>query len=211
MKFENRNDAGKQLAKALTRYIDAPDTVVIGLPRGGVVCAYEVAQALHLPLDITCPHKIGAPQNPELAIGAVTETGEGLLNKRLIAQLGVTEAYIEEQIGVEKGQAKARLTLYRQGKAPIELKGKTVLIVDDGLATGSTMKAAIRSVKQQEPAKIVAAIPVSPPDTLTEVEGLVDEVACLYAPPQFYAVGQFYDDFATTEDDEVIELMGRGS
>ena len=207
MRFKDRHEAGQVLAQELIAYKGQKDAVVLGLPRGGVVLAFEVAQMLGLPLDVTCPHKIGAPHQPELAIGAITESGEGHFNERLCRMLDVSDKYIEEETKRRAVQAKERLRLYRQGMGPRVLKRQIVLIVDDGLATGSTMKGAILSVRAEHPKKIVAAIPVSPTDTLEEIKELADEVICPYAPASFQAVGQFYDDFAQVTDDEVIELM----
>lgn len=207
MIFKNRSDAGQRLAKELSRYRNAPQAIVLGLPRGGVVTAYEIARALGLPLDVTCPRKIGAPFNPELAIGAITETGKTFFNDDVIGQLGVTRDYIAQAMEKEKIRAEERSLLFRKGKAPLNVKGMTVILVDDGLATGATMKAAIQSVKEGGASKTVVAIPVAPPDTLREIASMVDEVVCLSAPVFFSAVGQFYEDFSQTEDYEVIELL----
>lgn len=207
MIFKDRKDAGKQLFPLLKNYQDDPDTIVIGLPRGGVVTAYEISHALHLPLDIVCPRKIGAPQNPELAIGAITETGEGNYNARLIEILGVSEGYLKRKVEEEKKIAQHRLNLYRSNRPPRNLKGKKVILVDDGLATGATMKAAIKTVQAEEAEKIIVAVPVSPIETLQEIEDEVDEVVCLSTPVSFAAVGQFYEEFWATTDEEVIKLL----
>lgn len=207
MYFRDRTHAGELLAQALMHYKDFENGVVIGLPRGGIPVAYEIAKRLLLPLDIVCPRKIGAPFNPEFAIGAVTETGEGELNKAVIVESGVTDEYLEKTIEKEKKEALHRLTLYRSGLPERILAGKVVILVDDGLATGSTMKAAIRSIRSEGASQIIVAIPVSPPDTLEEVRKMVDEVVCLESPPFFQAVGQFYDNFNQTSDREVIELI----
>lgn len=207
MIFQDRSDAGKKLLPHLLQYEKAPNTIVIALPRGGVVTAYEVAQGLHLPLDIVCPRKIGAPYNPELALGAVTHTGAHFFNEDIIRQLEVSKAYLTQEIEKEKQVSLKRQLLYRKNKPPLDIHGKTVILVDDGLATGATMKAAIQWVKEQKAKKVVVAIPVAPPDTLKEVELLVDEVVCLYAPTFFSAVGQFYEDFRQTTDEEVMALL----
>lgn len=207
MIFRDRRDAGEKLAGLLTEYREAKDTIILGLPRGGVVTAHAIAQKLRLPLDITCPRKIGAPFNPELAIGAVTESGFGIYNGSLIEQIGVSEQYIKEETEKEKQRAQQRLRLFRKDLPPRQLKGKTVILVDDGLATGATMKAAIESVKNEKAKKIVVAVPVSPVDTLHEIKQLADEVVCLATPSFFQAVGQFYERFDQTEDDEVLELL----
>lgn len=205
--FHDRQDAGKQLADALAAYKDLPHVLIIGLPRGGVVLAYEVALFLHQPLDVICPRKIGSPSNQELAIGAVTETGQGYFNEPLIHALGVSPEYIARKCEEQQAVAKRRLDLFRKDLPPIAFESKTVIIVDDGLATGATMKAAIQSIKGQHAAKIVAAVPVSPPDTAQEIAAMCDELICLAMPQHFQAVGQFYEVFTQTEDDEVLALL----
>lgn len=207
MGFYDRKEAGKKLAIALKKYKRNPDSVVIGLPRGGVVLAFEVAHALELPLDVIFPRKVGAPGNPELAIGAVTETGEGVFNQDLIQMLGVPEAFIEAEVEKEKQVAMRRLSVYRKVKKKVPLEDKTVILVDDGLATGATMQASIQSVRAEGAAKIIVAVPVSPVDTKKEIEEMVDEVVVLETPPFFQAIGQFYVDFGPTEDEEVIALL----
>ena len=208
--FENRTDAGKQLAEALKRYQDSPDGIVLGLARGGVPVAYEVARKLGLPLDVLCPRKVGAPMNPEFAIGAITESGEGIFDEETIRRLGIPEEYLNAEVAREREKAKRRIEAYRKGGAPLNLEGKTVILVDDGLATGATMKAAIKSARSQGAAQIVAAFPVSPLETLREIEELADDLECLETPPFFQAVGQFYRDFSATTDQEVIDLLHRG-
>lgn len=207
MYFRDRIHAGEQLATELIKYKDIEDGIVIGLPRGGVPVAFEVARTLHLPLDIVCPRKIGAPFNPEYAIGAITETGEGEFNQYAISSLDVSEEYIQEEVQKEKAQAQHRLELYRKGLPSRTLKNKVVFLVDDGIATGSTMRAAIRSVRGEGAQKIIMAVPVSPPDAFREISGMVDEAVCLETPSFFQAVGQFYEQFGQTADEEVIELM----
>ncbi len=207
MIFTNRRDAGEKLVPELVKYRNDPNAVVIGLPRGGVVTAFEVARGLHLPLDVVCPRKVGAPFNPELAIGAITETGEGVFQHDLIAHLGISQKYIEEEVEKEKKVAQRRLALFRKNRPKVSLKGKTVIIVDDGLATGATMQAAIKSVKKEMAEKIVVAVPVSPPDIYEKIQEEVDEIVVLDTPALFAAVGQFYVDFAGTEDEEVVELL----
>jgi len=207
MIFRDRNDAGKRLILPLAKYRDQPDAIVIGLPRGGVVVAYEVAQGLNLLIDIIAPRKVGSPFNPELAIGAVTATGAGFFNEDIIEQLEVPKEYIQKEAEKERKVAQQRQEMYRKGRPPLNLKGKTVLLVDDGLATGATMKAAIQLVKEQKAKQIVVVIPVAPPDTLIEIEMMVDQVICLYAPPFFQAVGQFYETFGQTSDEEVMQIL----
>jgi len=207
MIFENRAHAAKELAKKLKQYTSLENAIVLGLPRGGVVTGYEIAKELHLPLDMISLRKIGAPFNKELAIGAISEKGVGFFNHPLIAKLNVSKEYIAHEVEKEKKTAKDRLILYRKNRPPLDLKGKTVLLVDDGLATGATMKAAIQSVKAEGSHAIIVAIPVAPPDTLEEVQELAEKVICLYAPTYFSAVGQFYEEFKPTSDEEVIHLL----
>lgn len=205
--FQDRSDAGKKLAPLLEKYQGNKEVIVIGLPRGGVITAREVASFLKAPLDVICPRKVGAPFNPELAIGAVTETGEGFFNEEFIRRLEIPKEYLEEEVEKERKRATARLALYRKGKPPLDVKGKIVIIVDDGLATGATMKAALLSLKKQKAQKLIVAVPVAPPDTVSEVKKMADEVYCIDTPWLFQAVGQFYVDFSQTEDEEVIALL----
>ncbi len=207
MYFQDRKDAGRQLAKKLVSYKGQSDTLILGLPRGGVVTAAEVAKELHLPLDIVCARKVGAPHNPELAVGAVTETGEGFFNQDVMDYLGVSLLYLQKTIEQEKKEAQRRLNLYRQNRPPLNLGGKTVILIDDGMATGATMKAAIKSVKASGAEKIVVAVPVSATETFEEVKEQVDEAIAMDTPMPFYAVGEFYRDFSQTTDQEVIELL----
>jgi len=209
--YKNRQHAGKELATVLATYTDAKNAIVLGLPRGGVVTAYEVSFALHLPLDVICPRKVGAPNNPELAIGAVTETGDGYFNEDVISYLNVSQEYIHEASLEEQRRAQIRTNSFRQGRAPLSLENKIVIIVDDGLATGATMKAAILSLKGKKTKKIVVAVPVSPPETASEIQALCDELVVLHTPWHFQAVGQFYEDFRQTTDEEVIELLKLGA
>ncbi len=209
MYFKDRIDAGRQLAAALLKYKDAPKTIAIGLPRGGVVVASVAAKDLHLPLDVIVPRKIGSPENEELAIGALA--GDiVLLNVELISQLSVPSSYIERAIAKEKKEAERRLVLFRKGKPPQDFqyfKGMTVLLIDDGIATGYTMRASIAWLKKMKTGHIIAAVPVGPPDTLETLRKEADEVICLLAPSSFMAVGQFYEHFPQTQDAEVIALL----
>lgn len=209
MQFIDRTDAGQKLAKELKAYDGTENTVIVGLPRGGVPVACEVARRLHLPLDITCPHKIGAPSNPEYAIGAVTESGETIYNKDVLSSMGIPNDYLKSEVEKQKQRARHQLDIYRQGRPRRDFSGKTVILVDDGLATGATMAAAIQSMRAAAAAKVVVAVPVGPQDTLKEMKTLADELVCLYTPSRFYAVGQFYQEFSQTSDEEVIELMAQ--
>lgn len=206
MLFKNRTEAGQALATALEQFKGAKKTVVLGLPRGGVVVASVVAEALGLPLDVLIPRKIGAPDNPELAIGAIA--GEGVvLDQAIISALNVSEDYIRKEIARQKQEAERRAKLFRKGKPRPDWTGWTAILVDDGIATGSTMRASIAALKKMHAAKIVVAVPVGPPDTIEDLRRDVDVVVCLYTPSSFMAVGQFYDRFPQTTDVEVIEIL----
>ncbi|MBI5071612.1 phosphoribosyltransferase [Candidatus Falkowbacteria bacterium] len=207
MTFKDRLDAGQKLAQVLQKYKNAPNTIILALPRGGVVIGFKVAEALNLPLDIVVPRKIGAPGNPEFAIGAITETGEGIFDEQTIAAYGINQSYLDNEIAKEKIEAERRRKLYRGTRPPLDLKNKNVVIVDDGLATGLTMRAAIKTVKLYGAAKIIVAIPVTPPDTAKLIKKEVDELIYLDAPAFFGAVGAFYEEFGQTMDEEVVSLL----
>ncbi len=204
--FKDRVDAGKRLASALTGAVDKK-AIVLAIPRGGVVVAFEVAQKLKLPLDVILPRKIGAPGNPELAIGAITEDGSTFLDKNLMKYLQVSQAYVQNESKKQKAEIERRLKVYRGDSQPPNLKGRDVIIVDDGIATGSTMKAALSSVLKSGAKKVVVAIPVGPPSTLDELKKQAYKVVCLQTPESFYALGEFYDSFVQTDDEEVIRLL----
>jgi putative phosphoribosyl transferase len=204
--FNDRVDAGKRLASELADF-KGKDALVLAIPRGGVVVGYEIAKALSLQLDVIIPRKIGAPDNPELAIGAVTEDGTTILDRSLIAYIGVPLYYIEEESGRQRQEIQRRLKVYRQNEPYPNLKGRNIIIVDDGIATGSTMKAALASVKNRGAKSVTIAIPVGPPSTIGELEKVADRVVCPYTPEYFQAIGQFYSDFSQTTDEEVIELL----
>ncbi len=204
--FSDRIDAGKRLAAALSKY-GGRRGVVLAIPRGGVVVGYEIARALNMPLDVIIPHKLGAPDNPELAIGAITEDGTAVLDDNLIAYMGVGTEYIKEESERQKQEIGRRQKLYRQGMPPQNFKGQDVIVVDDGIATGSTMKAALASVKNKGATTVTVAVPVGPPSTIEELKRYADGVVCLYMPEYFQAIGQFYNNFSQTSDGEVIELL----
>ncbi len=207
MFFKDRMEAGKKLASLMKQYHQNPDAVVLGLARGGVVVAYALAEILELALDVLCVRKIGAPNNPELAIGAITSSGDCFYNEDLIAYLGVSKDYIRRAEESEKKLAEQREKFYRKDREKIPLKGKIAIIVDDGLATGATMHAAIESVRKNNASRIIVAVPVSAPDTYQKIKVQVDEVVCLEKPYEFQAVGQFYQEFFQVEDDEVMDLL----
>jgi putative phosphoribosyl transferase len=204
--FADRVDAGRRLASALKALV-GKDAIVLAIPRGGVVVGYEVASALDLPLDVIIPRKIGAPGNPELAIGAMTEDGTVLLDERLVMHLQVSEDYIQKESETQKLEIQRRLKLYRGDIPYPSLENRDVILVDDGIATGSTMKAALASVRNRRAKTVLIAIPVGPPSTIRELEREADHVVCLHAPESFYAIGQFYQNFTQTQDEEVARLL----
>lgn len=204
--FIDRVDAGKQLSSALAP-LKSQDAIVLAIPRGGVVVGYEVARALGIPLDVIIPRKLGAPANPELAIGAVAEDGTVILNEKLVNYLGVTEEYVKEESAKQRLEIERRMKSYR-GNAPYtDLKNRTVIVVDDGIATGYTMKAALASVRKRGAKTVVMAVSVGPASTIAEMQKDADQVICLHTPDSFYAIGQFYETFAQTTDEEVIRLL----
>jgi len=204
--FADRVEAGKRLASALADYV-GKDGIVLAIPRGGVVVGFEIARSLGLSLDVIVPRKIGAPGNPELAIGAITEDGTIILDESLVNQLGVSRAYIKEESERQRLEIKRRLKLYR-GDVPVpRLKDREVIIVDDGIATGSAMKAALASVRKSGAKTVIVAIPVGPLSTIRELERQADRVVCLYTPEPFYAIGEFYENFAQIENLEVTEFL----
>ncbi len=207
MSFKNRSEAGKELAKKLTEYQGDKHTVVVGLPRGGVVVVAAVASELNLPLDIVVARKIGAPGNSELAIGAITEEGIGFLDQVFINAYEVPLSFLEAQEEKEQKEALRRLALYRGDRPALNLTNKTVILVDDGIATGFTMRAAIASIKSKKTKKIVMAVPVGSSETFETLEEEVDEVVVVEIPKFFHAVGEFYEDFSQVTDEEVIALL----
>ncbi|HEU5173941.1 MAG TPA: phosphoribosyltransferase [Gemmatimonadaceae bacterium] len=204
--FDDRRDAGRRLAARLDRFRDR-NAIVLGIPRGGVPVAAEVARALNAELDVIVARKLGAPHNPELAIGAATANGGRWLNDEIVHQLHVSPAYIAEVTTREMAEAHRREHLFRAGRKPPVLAGRTVILVDDGLATGATMRASARSVRTHDPERLVIAVPVGAPETCDELRNEADEVVCLAEPTPFYAVGLHYRDFGQTEDDEVVRLL----
>lgn len=205
--FRDRKNAGQQLALKLSPFKKDPHAIVVALPRGGVVVGKAIADRLDLPLEITVPRKISLPSHPEFALGAITETGEGFFNEALLRHYNFSLAQIEEQVEKEKKEAQRRLKLYRAGRPPASLKDKTVILVDDGIATGFTTVAALHSLRKQHPKKIILAVPVAPPELKAKMEEQVDTLVVLHFPEPFYAVGRFYADFTQTTDEEVIQLL----
>lgn len=209
--FRDRKDAGIQLAEKLRHYKDRELTVVLALPRGGVVTGVEVARYLNVPLDVLIVRKIGFPGQREFAIGAVSETDTVILNQSIISEYDVSNDYIQDEIVKQKEEIARRVELYRGGKRIIEIEGRTVILVDDGVATGATVKAAIATLKKEKINRLVAAIPVAPPDSANELKELVDEFICLEIPWDFQAVGNFYDDFEQVTDTEVVEILQKSA
>lgn len=209
MKFQDRVDAGKKLAQKLIKYKNASDAIVLGLPRGGVVVSYEIAQMLGLPMDVKIVRKIGAPSNPELAVGALTASGTIYLNKPLMESMGLTVDFLVPTIAMEKKEALRRLHVYRGDRPVLEIKDKTVILVDDGIATGATMQAAIESVRLHGAKKIIVAVPVGSPEEISRLKRSVDAVVCLYQPNILVGIGQFYEKFDQVTDDEVVAIIKR--
>ena len=206
MFFENRKDAGEKLSRVLQKYKNE-DTVILGIPRGGVVLAAEVAKNLGTPFDVIIPRKIGAPHNPEVAIGAVTQDGTVIKDEAMVQLLGISDNQIEILANKVAGEISRRVNAYRGGRPGLELAGKTVIVVDDGIATGFTVQAALKSVRNMDPRRLVLAVPVMPADKVRLLRDKVDELVYLHAPELFYAVGQFYMEFDQVSDQEVIELL----
>jgi predicted phosphoribosyltransferase len=204
--FQNRTDAGRQLADLLDDH-DVEADVVLGIPRGGLPVARPVADALDAPLDVIVASKIGAPNNPELAIGAVASDGSVWRNDDLIDRLGVSEEYVERERQSEAEAAREKLERYRGSDTPPDLEGKRVVVVDDGLATGATTTAALRQVREAGASRVVLAVPVGSPDSVERLQSEADEVVVLETPPHFSAVGQFYESFAQVSDEEAMEYL----
>ncbi|MEM2237698.1 MAG: phosphoribosyltransferase [Candidatus Caldarchaeum sp.] len=206
MLFHDRVDAGRRLAKQLRKKIQG-DCVVLAIPRGGVVVGYEVAKELNCPLDVVISRKVGAPGQPELAVGAVAEDGTVFVDEEIASIVGVSKEYVQRKALEEDREVRRRAEAYRGGRAMPELKGKTVILVDDGLATGLTMKAAVHMARNSGAEKVIVAVPVSPPETLEKLKKLADDIVCLETPIEFYAIGQFYESFEQLSDEEVKEIL----
>jgi putative phosphoribosyl transferase len=195
------------LALRLRKYANRDDVIVLGAPRGGVPVAFEVATALRAPLDVFVLRKLGVPGREEFAFGAIASGGVRILERNTVEGLGITELDIELVTRAEKQELERRERAYRGGRPPLDVSGLTVILVDDGIATGASMRAAIRALRQMKPARIVIAVPVAPPSTCNRLQFEVDELVCLEMPEPFYGVGQFYGDFAQVSDEEVKELL----
>lgn len=204
--YRDRRHAGAELAARL-RHLKGRDVVVLALPRGGVPVGYEVARASGAPLDVFLVRKLGLPGHRELAMGAIASGGVRVLNDEVVGWYRIPESVIDAVAQEEQGELERREREYRAGRPPVALKGRTVILVDDGLATGSTMKAAVQAVRAHAPAHIIVAVPVGSPDTCQEFADIADEIVCARAPEHFAAVGQWYRDFSQTTDEEVRELL----
>lgn len=204
--FKNRQQAGRLLGEELKRLRLKAD-VVLGIPRGGIIVAQEVAQTLNADLDIVLAHKLGAPGNPELAIGSVSEDGRLFLNELLASHVGAGDVYIQQEKARQLIEIKRRIETYRVIRPKVSLKDKTVIVTDDGVATGATIEAVLWSIRQEQPEKLIVALPVGPPDTIEKLAEETDELICLATPPFFSAVGQFYVQFPQVSDEEVLEIL----
>jgi len=211
MVFLNRTDAGQKLAHELRRYANRHDVIVLGIPRGGVPVAFEVAKALKAPLDIFLSRKLGVPGQEELAFGALATGGVRVLDRELIAELNISQGEIEEITETVGRELRRRERVYRGTRPPLEVERKTVILVDDGIATGSSILAAITALREMRPARLVVATPVAPLHTCNRLRAQVDDLVCVYAPEFFYAIGQFYEDFSQVADEEVTDLIHKAN
>lgn len=207
MIFKDRRDAGRKLAAQLSHYADRKDVVVLALPRGGVPVGYEVARKLNAPLDVFLVRKLGVPGHEELAMGAIASGGVRVLNDEIVIYLGIPDEVIDRIAAVEQRELERRELAYRDNRSRPDVKHRVVILIDDGLATGSTMRAAAESVRQQEPRRIVVAVPVSSRETCEELRSEVDEIVCAVTPEYFQGVSLWYADFAQTSDEEVRQLL----
>src|SRR5256712_12288357 len=209
--FPNRIEAGRILAENLEKYAGRDDVIVLGLPRGGVPVAFEVAHRLGAPLDVFTVRKLGVPGFEELAAGAIASGGVRVLNEDVMRSIPHADEAIDAVTARETAELERREQIYREGRPPPELRDRIVILVDDGLATGATMRAAVKALRERAAAKIVVAVPVGPPDTCREIEQEADETICLSTPPFFQAVGQYYEDFSQTSDADVRELLSQAA
>jgi predicted phosphoribosyltransferase len=211
MIFHDRHDAGRQLAGRLTYYAGRPDVIVLALPRGGVPVGFEVAQALGVPLDVFLVRKLGVPGREELAMGAIASGGVRVLNQEVVRALRIPESIIDSVATEEQSELERRERAYRDGRPAPDVRGRTVILVDDGLATGSSMRAAVEALRVRDPARIIVAVPVGASETCAALGEIADEVVCGYEPEHFAAVGLWYGDFTQTSDDEVRALLARAA
>jgi putative phosphoribosyl transferase len=207
IRFKNRAEAGRYLAEKLLSFANASDAIVLGLPRGGVVVAYEIAKRLRLPLDIFLVRKLGVPGYEELAMGAIASGGVRVMNDDVMRQIRISDDALAAVVGKEEQEIERREAAYRGDRPPLDVNGLTVILVDDGLATGATMRAAVAALRKQNPRQIIIAVPTASPDTCDEFRASVDAIFCGITPTPFYAVGAWYEDFSQTTDGEVRELL----
>jgi predicted phosphoribosyltransferase len=207
MIFRDRNDAGRQLTARLGSYYEVPNLLVLGLPRGGVVVAFEVAQSLHALLDVFVVRKLGVPGHEELAMGAIASGGVVVLNESVLGSLDIPDDVLQQVIARAREELLRRENAYRNHRPPPEIRNRTVILVDDGLATGASMQAAVEGLRLQQPAQIVVAVPVAAPSTYEKLRPMVDDLVCVATPEPFYGVGQWYEDFRQTTDEEVRQLL----
>jgi len=204
--FRNRTEAGQLLAQKLRAYTNCSDTIVLALPRGGVPVGYEIAKALNLPFDICVVRKLGIPHHPELAMGAIAPNGVRVLNYDILSEWGIPDKIIDKVSAKELRELRRREYAYRNNHLPVDVKNRTVILVDDGIATGSTIRAVITLIRQQQPKRIIVAVPVAPKSVCKELQAEVDKLVCLKMPEPFYAVGLWYDNFSQTSDEQVHKL-----
>lgn len=209
-RFQDRYEAGRRLAEALGSYAGRSDVLVVALPRGGVPVGYEVARALGAPLDVMQVRKLGVPGHEELAMGAIASGGVRIVSEDVVEALRIPERVIATVAAAETQELERRERIYREGRLFPELRGRTVILVDDGLATGSTMRAAAAALRSMGAARLVAAVPVAPKESCAALRETVDDVVCATMPDRFMAVGEWYEDFSQTSDEEVSELLRRG-
>jgi predicted phosphoribosyltransferase len=211
MFFQDRHDAGRQLAGHLQPYAGRPDVIVLALPRGGVPVGYEVARALGAPLDVFLVRKLGVPGHEELAMGAIASGGVRVLNEDVVSELRISDRWVDTVAARELAELRRREEAYRDGRPAPDVRGKVAILVDDGLATGASMRAAVGALQRLGPARVVVAVPLGAAQTCRELGQIADEVVCAETPDPFYAVGTWYRDFDQTTDDEVRELLARAN
>lgn len=210
-RFRDRTEAGQMLAAQLMGYARRPDVLVLALPRGGVPVGYEIARALHAPLDIFIVRKLGVPGHEELAMGAIASGGVRVLNEDVIASLRLRDAVIDMVAEAEQRELERRERLYRGDRPPLDVRGRTVILVDDGIATGATIRAAVAALYQHQPSCLIVAVPIAAPDICEELRAKVDGLVCMMTPDPFYAISLWYEDFSPTTDEEVREYLERSA
>jgi putative phosphoribosyl transferase len=211
MVFLDRAEAGRVLAKRLKAYQDQPKVLVLGIPRGGVPVAFEVAAELHTPLDVFIVRKLGVPGREELGFGAIASGGTRFLDTAIVEAVGISDPEIERITATERQELERRERVYRGGRPPLGVEGQTVILVDDGIATGSSVQVAITALRQLKPSRLVIAVPVAPVSTCRRLRREVDELICVHMPTSFYAIGEFYEDFSQVSDQEVTDLLRQGA